>query len=294
MTIEDFQMDHLFAGGPGRESSHHMATLTSHCTTLTIYKDEKGYGMKVSGDNPVYVQSVKEDTSQETRKESPFMKTAVGSEFPLFENLRGFLQFQRCDSGRKAAGQRTHTTHRPYSLIGWSYGYVHFGAPASMASQGVGLVLQYHLFPKTPNARDDMNHKAMDQIFHGTCGNRTHNSQKNITLNQWCAVSIYLVREILDHIFFGGGTMCTSLRALVALLERRTSSNPIRSTHMSRRQPVGGIPPCGSGSRPRQPMPIRRLALKRVASFDARGGRSLCRDRGPGLNRRIFPPLTAK
>ncbi|CAB0011949.1 unnamed protein product, partial [Nesidiocoris tenuis] len=45
------------------------------------------------------------------------------------------------------------------------------------ASQGVGLVLQYHLIPKTPNARDDMNHKAMDQIFHGTCGNRTHNSQ---------------------------------------------------------------------------------------------------------------------
>ncbi|CAB0009952.1 unnamed protein product, partial [Nesidiocoris tenuis] len=45
------------------------------------------------------------------------------------------------------------------------------------ASQGVGLVLQYHLIPKTPNARDDMNHKAIDQIFHGTCGNRTHNSQ---------------------------------------------------------------------------------------------------------------------
>ncbi|CAB0008541.1 unnamed protein product, partial [Nesidiocoris tenuis] len=47
----------------------------------------------------------------------------------------------------------------------------------SRASQGVGLVLQYLLFPKTPNARDDMNHKAMDQIFHGSCGNRTHNSQ---------------------------------------------------------------------------------------------------------------------
>jgi len=28
--------------------------------TLTINKDEGGYGMKVSGDNPVYVQSVKE------------------------------------------------------------------------------------------------------------------------------------------------------------------------------------------------------------------------------------------
>lgn len=31
-----------------------------HYTTLTITKDSKGYGMKVSGDNPVYVQSVKE------------------------------------------------------------------------------------------------------------------------------------------------------------------------------------------------------------------------------------------
>ncbi|CAA9995009.1 unnamed protein product [Nesidiocoris tenuis] len=46
------------------------------------------------------------------------------------------------------------------------------------ASQGMGLVLQYHLIPKTPIARDDKNHKAMDQIFHGTCGNRTHNSQR--------------------------------------------------------------------------------------------------------------------
>ncbi|CAB0020455.1 unnamed protein product [Nesidiocoris tenuis] len=37
--------------------------------------------------------------------------------------------------------------------------------PFTLASQGVGLVLQYHLIPKTPNARDDMYHKAMDQIF---------------------------------------------------------------------------------------------------------------------------------
>lgn len=27
---------------------------------LVVHRDEKGYGMKVSGDNPVYVQSVKE------------------------------------------------------------------------------------------------------------------------------------------------------------------------------------------------------------------------------------------
>ena len=32
-------------------------------TTITVNKDEKGYGMKVSGDNPVYVQSVKEGKS---------------------------------------------------------------------------------------------------------------------------------------------------------------------------------------------------------------------------------------
>ena len=31
--------------------------------TLVIYKDDGGYGMKVSGDNPVYVQSVKEGQS---------------------------------------------------------------------------------------------------------------------------------------------------------------------------------------------------------------------------------------
>lgn len=31
-----------------------------HTVVLTVHKDEKGYGMKVSGDNPVYVQSVTE------------------------------------------------------------------------------------------------------------------------------------------------------------------------------------------------------------------------------------------
>lgn len=31
--------------------------------TLVVYKDDAGYGMKVSGDNPVYVQSVKEGKS---------------------------------------------------------------------------------------------------------------------------------------------------------------------------------------------------------------------------------------
>lgn len=31
--------------------------------TLVVYKDDAGYGMKVSGDNPVYVQSVKGGTN---------------------------------------------------------------------------------------------------------------------------------------------------------------------------------------------------------------------------------------
>lgn len=32
----------------------------THIVQVVVNKDEKGYGMKVSGDNPVYVQSVKE------------------------------------------------------------------------------------------------------------------------------------------------------------------------------------------------------------------------------------------
>jgi hypothetical protein len=31
-----------------------------HPIIIIVHKDEKGYGMKVSGDNPVFVQSVKE------------------------------------------------------------------------------------------------------------------------------------------------------------------------------------------------------------------------------------------
>ncbi|OXU22551.1 hypothetical protein TSAR_007406 [Trichomalopsis sarcophagae] len=33
--------------------------------TLVVYKDDAGYGMKVSGDKPVYVQSVKEGGAAE-------------------------------------------------------------------------------------------------------------------------------------------------------------------------------------------------------------------------------------
>lgn len=45
----------LDGGGGGAGSSNHLPH-----TMITVYSDEKGYGMKVSGDNPVYVQSVKE------------------------------------------------------------------------------------------------------------------------------------------------------------------------------------------------------------------------------------------
>lgn len=39
----------------------------SHFQTVVVivHKDENGYGMKVSGDNPVYVQSVKEGNLNE-------------------------------------------------------------------------------------------------------------------------------------------------------------------------------------------------------------------------------------
>ena len=34
--------------------------IAERVATLVVYKDDAGYGMKVSGDKPVYVQSVKE------------------------------------------------------------------------------------------------------------------------------------------------------------------------------------------------------------------------------------------
>lgn len=34
----------------------------AHVVRVVVNRDERGYGMKVSGDNPVYVQSVKEGT----------------------------------------------------------------------------------------------------------------------------------------------------------------------------------------------------------------------------------------
>ena len=35
-------------------------TSNFHTVVVVVHKDENGYGMNVSGDNPVYVQSVKE------------------------------------------------------------------------------------------------------------------------------------------------------------------------------------------------------------------------------------------
>ncbi|XP_044751624.1 rho guanine nucleotide exchange factor 12 isoform X2 [Coccinella septempunctata] len=53
-------------GSPRRMATHSpgsarpMSVVDAHIVQLVVHRDEKGYGMKVSGDNPVYVQSVKE------------------------------------------------------------------------------------------------------------------------------------------------------------------------------------------------------------------------------------------
>lgn len=41
-------------------NTHHSPSHPHHVLRVVVNMDEKGYGMKVSGDNPVYVQSVKE------------------------------------------------------------------------------------------------------------------------------------------------------------------------------------------------------------------------------------------
>jgi hypothetical protein len=46
---------HLDGRGGGAVQQHHIQYVT-----LIVHKDENGYGMKVSGDKPVYVQSVTE------------------------------------------------------------------------------------------------------------------------------------------------------------------------------------------------------------------------------------------
>ena len=49
---------HLDGRGGGAVQQHHIQYVT-----LIVHKDENGYGMKVSGDKPVYVQSVTEGKS---------------------------------------------------------------------------------------------------------------------------------------------------------------------------------------------------------------------------------------
>lgn len=62
---------HLHGGGGGGGGSRPMSLMDSpnhhplhqtqtHIVRVVVNKNERGYGMKVSGDNPVYVQSVKE------------------------------------------------------------------------------------------------------------------------------------------------------------------------------------------------------------------------------------------
>jgi hypothetical protein len=48
----------LDGGGGTAVQPHHLPFVT-----VIVHKDENGYGMKVSGDKPVYVQSVKEGKS---------------------------------------------------------------------------------------------------------------------------------------------------------------------------------------------------------------------------------------
>jgi hypothetical protein len=48
----------LDGGGGVGVQPHHIQVVT-----VIVQKDENGYGMKVSGDKPVYVQSVKEGKS---------------------------------------------------------------------------------------------------------------------------------------------------------------------------------------------------------------------------------------
>lgn len=47
------------AGRPSSLMDNHNQNVL-HVVQVVVNKDERGYGMKVSGDNPVYVQSVKE------------------------------------------------------------------------------------------------------------------------------------------------------------------------------------------------------------------------------------------
>lgn len=49
-----------FRRPPGARPMSDAPLLPFQQLTITVCKDDKGYGLKISGDNPVYVQSVKE------------------------------------------------------------------------------------------------------------------------------------------------------------------------------------------------------------------------------------------
>lgn len=49
---------HGNGGRPASLMDHNQGQ--AHVVRVVVNRDEKGYGMKVSGDNPVFVQSVKE------------------------------------------------------------------------------------------------------------------------------------------------------------------------------------------------------------------------------------------
>ncbi|CAH0393751.1 unnamed protein product [Bemisia tabaci] len=53
------------SNGPSLRRTPSTRETIHHTTTIIVNKDERGYGMKVSGDNPVYVQSVKEGGAAE-------------------------------------------------------------------------------------------------------------------------------------------------------------------------------------------------------------------------------------
>jgi Rho guanine nucleotide exchange factor 12 len=52
------------ASRPSSLMDTHNQSIT-HVVQVVVNRDERGYGMKVSGDNPVYVQSVKEGGAAE-------------------------------------------------------------------------------------------------------------------------------------------------------------------------------------------------------------------------------------
>lgn len=70
-------------GSPRRMGTHSPMTnrpvsiVDAQIVELIVIRDEKGYGMKVSGDNPVYVQSVKEGKLENHQNNLIFKNTTM-------------------------------------------------------------------------------------------------------------------------------------------------------------------------------------------------------------------------